>query len=156
MRLKGRDSRSCLEAWDWKEENLDLVSKHETERKKFSISSRELKKASRYALRCTPRYNQFIVHWNLTKKETLFQEILKNTHLFLKISINKKTKNVILENSRENCLNLNSRSRLETRDWKMKFPFSSRSTRLRKRNSRSRLEHEIGRKKFSFPSRELK
>ena len=50
MRPKGRNSRSRLEAWDWKEEILDLVSKHETERKKFSISSRELKKASRYAL----------------------------------------------------------------------------------------------------------
>ena len=45
-----RNSRSHLGAWDWKEEILDLVSKHETEREKFSISSRELKKASRYAL----------------------------------------------------------------------------------------------------------
>ena len=45
-----RNSRSRLEAWDWKEEILDLVSKHETERKKFSILSQELKKASRYAL----------------------------------------------------------------------------------------------------------
>ena len=50
MRPKGRNSRSRLETWDWREEILDLVSKHETERKKFSISSRELKKASRYAL----------------------------------------------------------------------------------------------------------
>ena len=49
-RPRDRNSRSRLEAWDWKEEILDLVSKHETERKKFSISSRELKKASRYAL----------------------------------------------------------------------------------------------------------
>ena len=43
MRPKGRNSRSRLETWDWREEILDLVSKHETERKKFSISSRELK-----------------------------------------------------------------------------------------------------------------
>ena len=50
MRPKGRNSRSRLETWDWREEILDLVSKHETERKKFSISSRELKLASRYAL----------------------------------------------------------------------------------------------------------
>ena len=49
-RLRDRNSRSRLEAWDWKEEILDLVSKHETERKTFSISSRKLKKASRYAL----------------------------------------------------------------------------------------------------------
>ena len=49
-RPRDRNSRSRLEAWDWKEEILDLVSKHETERKKFSISSRELKRASRYAL----------------------------------------------------------------------------------------------------------
>ena len=33
-----------------KTEILDLVSKHETERKKYSISSQELKEASRYAL----------------------------------------------------------------------------------------------------------
>ena len=51
--------------------------------------------------------------------------------------------NVILENSRENCPNLDSRSRLKDWDWKMKFSFSSGSTRLRERNSRSRLEHEI-------------
>ena len=49
-RPRDRNSRSRLEAWDWKEEILDLVSKHETERKKFSISSRELKNASRYGL----------------------------------------------------------------------------------------------------------
>ena len=53
MRPKGRNSRSRLETWDWREEILDLVSKHETERKKFSISSRELKLASRYALPLT-------------------------------------------------------------------------------------------------------
>ena len=45
-----RNSRSRLEAWDQREEILNLVSKHETERKKFSISSRELKNASRFAL----------------------------------------------------------------------------------------------------------
>ena len=50
-RPRDRNSRSRLEAWDWKEEILDLVSKHETEREKFSILSRELKKASRYVLR---------------------------------------------------------------------------------------------------------
>ena len=43
MRPKGRNSRSHLETWDRREEILDLVSKHETERKIFSISSRELK-----------------------------------------------------------------------------------------------------------------
>ena len=49
-RPKDRNSWSRLEAWDWQAEILDLVSKHETERKKFSISSRELKNGSRYAL----------------------------------------------------------------------------------------------------------
>ena len=44
------NSHSRLEARDRETEILDLVSKHETERKKFSISSRDLKKASRYAL----------------------------------------------------------------------------------------------------------
>ena len=44
------NSHSRLEARDRETEILDLVSKHETERKKFSILSRELRKASRYAL----------------------------------------------------------------------------------------------------------
>ena len=38
-----RNSRSRLEAWDRREEILDLVSKHETEGKKFSISSRSMR-----------------------------------------------------------------------------------------------------------------
>ena len=38
-----RNSRSRLEAYDWMEEILDLVSKHETEGKKFSISSRSMR-----------------------------------------------------------------------------------------------------------------
>ena len=37
------NSRSRLEAWDQREEILDLVSKHEIERKKFSISSRSMR-----------------------------------------------------------------------------------------------------------------
>ena len=43
MRLTGRNSQSRLEAWDWREEILDLVSKHETDRQKFSISSRSMR-----------------------------------------------------------------------------------------------------------------
>ena len=42
-RPKDRNSRSRLEAWDWREEILDLVSKHETDRQKFSISSRSMR-----------------------------------------------------------------------------------------------------------------
>jgi len=49
-----RNSRSRLEAWNRREEILDLVSTHETEGKKFSISSRELKLTSRYALGYPP------------------------------------------------------------------------------------------------------
>ena len=44
------NSHSHLEARDRETEILDLVSKHEIERKKFSISYRELKNASRYGL----------------------------------------------------------------------------------------------------------
>ena len=42
-----RNSRSRLEAWDRREEILDLVSKHETEGKKFSISSRSMRLTGR-------------------------------------------------------------------------------------------------------------
>ena len=45
-----KKSHSRLEARDQKTKILDLVSKLETESKKFSISSQELKKASHYAL----------------------------------------------------------------------------------------------------------
>ena len=128
--LSSRNTRlkkrnSRLEVQDWKKEILVLVSKNEI----FIQISREKK---------TYHFKKF---WEINSR-------------FLKISINKQATNVIPKNSRENCLNLDSRSRLEARDWKKKF--SSRSTRLRERNSHSRLEHEIERKKFSFPSRELK
>ena len=46
-RLKDRNSRSCLEARDLETEILDLVSKHETERQKFSISSRSTRPKDR-------------------------------------------------------------------------------------------------------------
>ena len=45
-----RNSHSRLEARDRMTEIRNRVLKHETERKKFSISSRELKNAFRYAL----------------------------------------------------------------------------------------------------------
>ena len=54
-----KNSHFHLEARDRETEILDLVSKHETERKKFSISSRELKKASRYALGRNPMDSDF-------------------------------------------------------------------------------------------------
>ena len=38
-----KNSRACLEARDWKKEILVLVSKHETERKKISFSSRSMR-----------------------------------------------------------------------------------------------------------------
>ena len=63
-------------------------------------------------------------------------------------------------NSRENQLDFFSldhekwfsisRSRLETRDWKKKFSFSSRSTRLKERISRSRLEKRDFHSNFSI------
>ena len=40
-------------------------------------------------------------------------KFLENNSLFLKISVIKQAINVIPENSRENCLNLDSRSRLD-------------------------------------------
>ena len=77
MRLKGRNSRSRLEAWDWQAEILDLVSKHETERKKFSISSRELKNGSRYAL----------VGRRMIEEEE-YQSINSNTDIDININTN--------------------------------------------------------------------
>ena len=63
-------------------------------------------------------------------------------------------------NSRENQLDFFSldhekwfsisRSRLETRDWKKKFSFSSRSTRLKERISHSRLEKRDFHSNFSI------
>ena len=50
MRLKGRNSHSRLKTRDLKREILVLVWKHETERTKFSLLSRKLNSASRWAL----------------------------------------------------------------------------------------------------------
>ena len=49
-RLNDRNSPSCLEAQDEKKDILVIVSKHQTERKKFSFPPRKLKKASRQCL----------------------------------------------------------------------------------------------------------
>ena len=45
----------------------------------------------------------------------------------MKISVNKQVINVLPENFRKICLNLDSRSRLDVRDWKNKFSFLSRT-----------------------------
>ena len=58
----------------------------------------------------------------------------------MKILVNKWAIKVILNNAHVNCLNLDSRSRLEARDWNKKFPLSSRKTRLKEMNSCSCLE----------------
>ena len=65
----------------------------------------------------------------------LFQEILRNYRLFLKIYVNIQALNVIPENSRENCVNLDSRSCLEARDLKKEILILV-------------SKHEIERKKF--------
>ena len=55
---------------------------------------------------------------------------MNSLFLLLKISVQKQATNFILKNSCKNCLNLDSRSHLEARDWK-KYLFSSQRMRLR-------------------------
>ena len=62
------------------------------------------------------------------------------TAFFLKILVNKGAIYVILENSRKNCLNLESRSRLEAWDWKKEILVFVSKPEILKRNYRSRLE----------------
>ena len=130
---------------------LVLVSKHEIDRKVFPFSSRKM----RFSFKFLEKKRHIILR-NFEKLTALFWK-------YQSIIIN-----VIPENSRENCLYLDSRSRIKARDWKKrnfrsrleardgkreilvlvlkheterkKFPISSRNTRLKESNSHSRLE----------------
>ena len=88
---------------------------------------------------------------NLLRNTSLIKNE-KWTAFFLKISVQKQATNFILKNSCKNCLNLDSRSHLEGRDWK-KYLFSSQRMRLREILAVI-SKHEIQRTKFS--SRKLK
>ena len=117
---------------------LVLVSKHEIDKKIFPFSSRNTRLVKKIPVLVSEI--EIFIQISREKRTYYFKKFWENNSLFLKIYVNKQAINVIPENSRENCLNLDSRSRLDVRDWKKKFLFSSRSTRMRERNSRSRLE----------------
>ena len=86
-----------------KKEILVLVSKHEIERKNFSFSSRKTRFSFKF----------------LNKSRcNILRKIKKLKVFFWKISVQAQATNQILVNSRENCLNLDSRSRLEVWDWR--------------------------------------
>ena len=93
---------------------LVLVSKHEIDKEEFPFSSRNtrlIKKNSR------SRLEKWDFHSNFSRKKTYdFKKFWEINSLFLKISVNKQATNLIPENSRGNCLNLDSRSHLEARD----------------------------------------
>ena len=96
-------SRSRLETRDLKKEILVLVSKHEIERKNFSFSSRKTRFSFKF----------------LNKSRcNILRKIKKLKVFFWKISVQAQATNQILVNSRENCLNLDSHSRLEVWDWR--------------------------------------
>ena len=61
--------------------------------------------------------NEIFIQISREKKTYDFKKFWENNSLFLKIYVNKQAINVIPENSRENCLNLDSRSRLDVWDW---------------------------------------
>ena len=88
---------------------------------------------------------------NLLRNTSLIKNE-KWTAFFLKISVQKQATNFIFKISCKNCLNLDSRSHLEARDWK-KYLFSSQRMRLREILAVI-SKHEIQRTKFS--SRKLK
>ena len=58
------------------------------------------------------------------------------SHFLWKVSVQLQATNQILKNPRENCLNHDSRFRLEVWDWRELFSVSSWSLRLSARNSR--------------------
>merc|ERR1711911_45107 len=83
-------------------EKLNSISRLATRdvEKKFPFSSRKMR---------------FLFKFLEKKGHNILRNFEKMTAFFLKISVIKQEINVILENSREICLNLDSRSRLETR-----------------------------------------
>ena len=56
---------------------------------------------------------RFLFKFLEKKGQNILRNFEKIKAFFLKISVIKQGINVILENSRENCLNLDSRSRLD-------------------------------------------
>ena len=81
-----------------KKEILVLVSKHEIERKNFSFSSRKM------------RFSFKFLNKNIC---IILRKVKKLKAFFWKISVQAQATNQILVNSREKCLNFDSRSRLE-------------------------------------------
>ena len=75
-----------------------LISKHKIERQNFSFLSRKMRFSFKF----------------LNKSRCIILRKIKKLKVFFwKISVQAQATNQILVNSRENCLNLDSRSRLE-------------------------------------------